>query len=101
MKFHVVAKQESTDLNARIRKTSDEVIIDEASLGLLHAFVFGVEVKAVNKPLADASANESSSNYGTPWTMIIVSVVAAFGITMLLFWYRKCESPAKSLEKDL
>merc|ERR1711953_178808 len=57
-----IAKQEATHLNARIRKTADEVIVDEVSLGLLDEFVFGVEIKAVNKPLAVAPAEESSCN---------------------------------------
>merc|ERR1712062_125405 len=102
MKFHVSTKQEAVDLNARIRETSDDAITDETALGLLDAFVFGVE--AVTKPFAHAPANQSSSTSGTHWAMIIVSLlVVLFICAIVFFWYyyRKNEPPTRDLENQM
>jgi hypothetical protein len=107
IKFHVFTKQEAADLNARIRKTSDEVIIDEASLGLLHAFIFEVDVKAVVKPSADAPATQSSSYSGIHW-VIVASFLASLLMCASLFlqyyvdcYYCKSEKQAKDLENQI
>jgi len=98
MKFHAAAKEELAALNARIRSTPDQDIIDEASLGLLDAFVYGVQIEAVSKPFENVKENQSSSERGKNWLFMIglISLLPLMGI----FWHyrRKAELPFKDVE---